>query len=141
MALNGLCSYAQNVVQAVPLNLIGRRNELSRVYFLVNMDNASSSAVSPGEGQGLASLTSVLIPFQKRRSSTRRECSPSRLCIPFLVGEASCVWWPTAKPSKHLHGLLPPELTGSPGGQRLCRNQAPQPYPGRQDFLLIFGPK
>lgn len=74
------------------LRLICRRNELSRVYFLVNMDNASSSAVSPGEGQG-ASLADVCShPFPEAEELyQKRVLTITGICIALLVVGIMCV--------------------------------------------------
>lgn len=67
---------AQNVVQSLLfLKYVCKSNELSSVHFLVNMDNTACQLLGckPQLAQG-ALVTSALIPFQKRRSSTRSEC-------------------------------------------------------------------
>lgn len=107
--------------------LIGRRNELS-VYFLVNMDNASSST----------------------KSGEVRELTCDVCSHPFP--EAEELYQKSTHHHRHLHrtargwhhvcgGLLQNQVNTStasfpwahrqPGWQRLCRNQAPQPCPGR----------
>lgn len=120
------------------LKYVCKRNEVSRVYFLWTwtIQHANCSAVSPGEGQGRL-LTSALVPFQKRRSSTRRGCSPSPASASRCLWSASCVWWPTAKPSKRPPHPLP-LAHRQPGRQAPLPSLEKRGWAPQRDLLLIF---
>lgn len=137
--------YAQNVVQSVlhPFVLLAEGMSCPVCIFTCEHGQCSSSAVSPGEGQG-ASLAGV--------------CSSS-----FPEAEGGALPEESAHHHRHLHrtargwhhvcgGLLQnqvntsrppsPELTGSPGGKGYAEARLHGlVLEGAGDFLLIFGPK
>lgn len=70
-------------------------------------------------------VTCALTPFQKRRNSTRRECWQSLASVSPCWWSASCVWWPTAKPSKPSPRLIhSPWCRSRLGRQGLCSPRA-----------------
>lgn len=70
-------------------------------------------------------VTCALTPFQKRRNSTRRECWQSPASVSPCWWSASCVWWPTAKPSKPSPRLIhSPWCRSRLGRQGLCSPRA-----------------
>lgn len=89
---NGLCSFMLKMGGACCTYLICRRNELSRVYFLVNMDNASLSAVSPGEVREPALADVCSHPFPEAEELyQKRVPTITGICIALLVAGIMCV--------------------------------------------------